>query len=86
MWKEEFYDPKMKAYKASKDINLSYVNQTLTRYKHIPLFQWRHIDNFGKQVTCLNILLPKITRSKSVGNQAGFILDTAREITQQEGP
>ena len=51
----------------------------------MPSFQWRHIQIFGKQVTCLNVLQPKITRSKSVGNQVGFILDAAREITQQEG-
>ena len=51
----------------------------------MPLFQWRYIKVFGEQVTCLNVLQPKTTRSKSVGNQVGFILDTAREITQYQG-
>ena len=54
-------------------------------HKHMPLFQWRYIKVFGEQVTCLNVLQPKTTRSKSVGNQVGFILDTVREITQYQG-
>ena len=36
-------------------------------------------------MTCLNVLPPKTTRSKSVGNQVGFILDTVREITEHQG-
>ena len=39
----------------------------------------RHIKFFGKQVTCLNVLQSKTTRSKAVGHQVGFILDAARE-------
>ena len=39
----------------------------------------RHIKMFGKQVTCLNVLQSKTTRSKAVGHQAGFILDAVRE-------
>ena len=56
-----------------------------SQYKHMPLLQWRQIKIFGKQVTCLNVLQPKTIRSKSVGNQVGFILDTVREITQYQG-
>ena len=46
----------------------------------MPLFQWKDTQNFfGKQVTCLNVLQSKTTRSKAVGHQVGFILDAARE-------
>ena len=43
---------RLKAIKTEK----SFLCQSeLTGYKHMPLFQWRHVQIFGKQVTYVNV-------------------------------
>ena len=71
---------RLKAIKTDKSFLCQSDTHRIQTYAPIPME--RHIKFFGKQVTCLNVLQSKTTRSKSVSKQVGFILDAEREIIQ----
>ena len=74
---KHFMTQRWKAIKTHKSSLCQADTHKIQTYAPIPME--RHTKFFGKQVTCLNVLQSKTTRSKSVGNQVGFILDAARE-------
>ena len=74
---KHFMTQRWKAIKTHKSSLCQADTHKIQTYAPIPME--RHIKFFGKQVTCLNVLQSKTTRSKAVGHQVGFILDAARE-------